>query len=180
MDLSKNFILKAATIIDVESGTSFRGAIEVDHGHIKNIFFEDSDLPSEIETVDMEGKYIIPGLIDMHCHIKEDYAPQFVASGVTTVRNTAGNVFQLKKLIESPIDAHTPRVYSADRMIDGPPGLWGPTSFGNFVTDDPDEGREEVKRQKEAGAKFIKIYGWISKEVMEAVVSEADKYGSRS
>ena len=153
------------------------GAIEVDHGYIKNIFFEDSDLPSEIETIDVEGKYIIPGLIDMHCHIKEDFAPQFVASGVTTVRNTAGNVFQLKKLIESPIDAPTPRVYSADRMIDGPPGLWGPTSFGNFVTDDPDEGREEVKRQKDAGAKFIKIYGWISKEVMEAVVSEADKYG---
>ena len=158
-------------------GASFIGAIEVDHGYIKNIYFEDSDLPSEIETIDMEGKYIIPGLIDMHCHIKEDFAPQFVASGVTTVRNTAGNVFQLKKLIESPIDAPTPRVYSADRMIDGPPGLWGPTSFGNFVTDDPDEGREEVKRQKDAGAKFIKIYGWISKEVMEAVVSEANKYG---
>lgn len=177
MDLSNNFILKDAIIIDVEGETTFKGAIEVDHGYIKNIFFEDSDLPSEKETVDAEGKYIIPGLIDMHCHIKEDFAAQFVASGVTTVRNTAGNVFQLKKLIESPIDAPTPRVYSADRMIDGPPGLWGPTSFGNFVTDDPVEGRKEVKRQKDAGAKFIKVYGWISKEVMEAVVSEADKFG---
>ena len=45
------------------------GAIEVDNGYIKNIYFEDSDLPSEIETIDVEGKYIIPGLIDMHCHI---------------------------------------------------------------------------------------------------------------
>lgn len=177
MNFSKNFILKNATIIDVERETTFKGAIEVDHGIIKNIFFEDSDLPSERETIDVEGKYIIPGLIDMHCHIKEDFAPQFVASGVTSVRNTAGNVFQLKKLIESPIDAPTPRVYSADRMIDGPPGLWGPTNYGNFVTDDPMEGIKEVKRQKDAGAKFIKIYGWISKEVMEAVVSEADKYG---
>src|SRR5699024_10029334 len=73
--------------------------------------------------------------------------------------------------------APTPKVYSADRMIDGPPGLWGPTNYGNFVTDNPDEGRDEVKRQVEAGAKFIKIYGWISKEVMEAAVSEADKHG---
>lgn len=177
MNLSKRFILKDATIIDVERGTSFIGAIEVDNGYIKNIFFEDGHLPSEIEIIDVEGKFVIPGLIDMHCHIQEGFAPQFVASGVTTIRNTAGNVFQLKKLIESPIDAPTPRVYSSDRMIDGPPGLWGPTSFGNFVTDDPVEGRKEVKRQKDAGAEFIKVYGWISKEVMEAVVSEADKYG---
>src|SRR5690625_2224021 len=108
MRLSKNFILKNATIIDVERGTPFKGSIEVDHGYIKKTFFDDSDLPSEKETINVEGKYIIPGLIDMHCHIKEDFAPQFVASGVTTVRNAAGNVFQLKKLIESPIDAPTP------------------------------------------------------------------------
>ncbi|QTD42949.1 amidohydrolase family protein [Sporosarcina sp. Te-1] len=177
MDVPKNFILKNATIIDVENGTSFKGAIEVNHGHIQSVFVEDSDLPQGTETINVEGKYIIPGLIDMHCHIREDFAGHFVASGVTTVRNTAGNVFQLKKLIESPIDAPTPRVYSADRMIDGPPGLWGPTSYGNFVTDDPVEGRREVQRQKDAGAQFIKVYGWISKEVMEAVVSEADKLG---
>lgn len=177
MNHLKNFIMKNATIIDVEGENTFKGAIEVDHGSIKNIFMDDSDLPRDKEIIDVEGKYIIPGLIDMHCHIQEGFAPQFVASGVTTVRNTAGNVFQLKKLIESPIDAPTPRVYAADRMIDGPPGLWGPNSYGNFVTDDPMEGIKEVKRQKDAGAKFIKIYGWISKEVMKAVVSEADKYG---
>ncbi|MBB4825436.1 hypothetical protein HNO89_002670 [Sporosarcina luteola] len=173
MDATNNFILKNATIIDVESGTSFKGSIEVDNGYIKSI---DNDLPPRSKTIDAEGKYIIPGLIDMHCHIKEDFAAHFVASGVTTVRNTAGNVLQLKKLIDAPIDSPTPRVYSADRMIDGPPGLWGPTSVGNFVTDDPEEGRMEVRRQKDAGAQFIKVYGWISKEVMEAVVSEADKW----
>lgn len=176
MSLSKNFILKNAMIIDVENEKTFQGAIEIDGGSIKNIFLDGDNLPAEKEIIDVEGKYIIPGLIDMHCHIKENFAVYFVASGVTTVRNTAGNVFQLKKLIESPIDAPTPSVYSADRMIDGPPGLWGPTSFGNFVTDDPIEARAEVRRQKEAGAKFIKIYGLISKGVMEAVVSEANKY----
>ena len=148
MDLSKKFILKDATIIDVESGTTFMGAIEVDHGYIKNIYFENSDLPSEIETIDVEGKYIIPGLIDMHCHIKEDFAPQFVASGVTTVRNTAGNVYQLKKLIESPIDAPTPRVYSADRMIDGPPGLWGPQATGILSQMIPWRGERKLKGKR--------------------------------
>ena len=175
--METNFILKNATIIDVEKGTAYKGAIEVNGGHIERVFSADRVLPPEKESIDVEGKYIIPGLIDMHCHIQEGFAVHFVASGVTTVRNTAGNVFQLKKLIESSIDSPTPRIYAADRMIDGPPGLWGPTSYANFVTDDSEEGRKEVRRQKEAGARFIKIYGWISKEVMEAVVSEADKYG---
>lgn len=177
MNSTKHFLLKDATIIDVENERTFKGSIEIDNGIIKNIFMEESMLPTELKTIIGEGKYIIPGLIDMHCHIKDNFAVQFVASGVTTVRNTAGNVLQLKKLIESPIDAPTPRVYSADRMIDGPPGLWGPTSIANFVTDNPEEGKREVIRQKKAGAKFIKIYGLISKEVMKAVVTEADKQG---
>ncbi|MGE8205441.1 amidohydrolase family protein [Heyndrickxia sp. NPDC080065] len=171
------YLLKNAWIIDVERATNFQGSIEIDNGFIKNIFHQDSDTPVDIKIIDVKGKYIIPGLIDMHCHINEGYAPQFVASGVTTVRNTAGNVLQLKSLIDSPIHAPTPRVYSADRMIDGSPGLWGPTSTGNFVTDDPNEARNEVKRQAEAGAKFIKVYGWLAKEVMEAVVTEAKNCG---
>lgn len=176
MSSTNNFLLKNASIINVENGTVKLGSIEVDEGYIKKVYFKDSNLPVDMKVIDVEGKYIIPGLIDMHCHIKEDFALQFVASGVTTVRNTAGNVHQIKKLIESPNHAPTPKVYSADRMIDGPPGLWGPTSIANFVTDDPNEARMEVKRQKEAGARFIKIYGWISNNVMEAVVSEANKY----
>ena len=48
--------------------------------------------------MDIAGKYVIPGLIDMHVHIKETFAPFFVASGVTTVRNTAGSVLELERL----------------------------------------------------------------------------------
>ncbi|MDN7240563.1 amidohydrolase family protein [Planococcus sp. N028] len=123
--------------------------------------------------IDLEGKFVLPGLIDMHCHILESFAPHFVAAGVTTVRNTAGNVLQLKDLIEADPSAPTPRVYSADRMIDGPPGLWGPSSSGNFVAPSKLQARNEVKRQAAAGAKFIKVYGWLPKEEMEAVVEEA-------
>lgn len=164
-----------ANIIDVEGGEIFKGSLEIDGLFIKKIYFTDETLPL-IRKVNMEGKYIIPGLLDMHCHIQEGFAPQFVASGVTTVRNTAGNIMQIGNLIEASEQAPTPRVYSADRMIDGHPGLWGPTSFGNLVTDDPEEAKREVLRQVMAGAKFIKVYGLLKKDVMAAVVDEAKKY----
>ncbi|MBQ0138477.1 MAG: amidohydrolase family protein [Kurthia sp.] len=172
----RNFIIKNGTIIDVENGGSYVGSIEVERNMVKRIFKSDDVLPQGVDIVDAEGKYIIPGLIDMHCHINERFAPHFVASGVTTVRNTAGNVLLLKNLIEKPDDAPTPRVYASDRMIDGTPGQWGPTSYGALVTDDPEEARKEVRRQVEVGAKFVKLYGWIKREVMAAAVDEAKKY----
>ena len=170
------FIIKNGTIIDVENGGSYVGSIEIEQNTVKRIFKSVDELPEGVETIDAEGKYIIPGLIDMHCHINERFAPHFVASGVTTIRNTAGNVFLLKKLIDQPVDAPTPRIYASDRMIDGSPGQWGPTSYGALVTDDPELARKEVRRQAEVGAKFVKLYGWIKKDVMAAAVDEAKKY----
>ncbi|ATP39991.1 imidazolonepropionase [Solibacillus sp. R5-41] len=172
----RNFIINNGTIIDVENGGSYVGSIEVERNTVKRIYKSDDVLPEGIDTVDAEGKYIIPGLIDMHCHINERFAPHFVASGVTTVRNTAGNVKLLSKLIEQPDDAPIPRIYASDRMIDGTPGQWGPTSYGALVTDDPEDARKEVRRQVEVGAKFVKLYGWVKRDVMAAAVDEAKKY----
>ncbi|MEN2467371.1 amidohydrolase family protein [Ornithinibacillus sp. JPR2-1] len=172
----RHYIAANGTIIDVENEVSFEGSIEICDGKISRIYRQNEALPDDISVVDVSGKYLIPGLIDMHCHIQERFAPHFLASGVTTVRNTAGNVFLLKNMIDAPFDVPTPRVYAADRMIDGTPGLWGPTSFGNLVTDDPEIARKEVRRQAEAGAKFIKVYGLIKKEVLQAVVEEAREF----
>lgn len=171
--MRKQYLLKNVQIIDVEKGSIGSGSLEIAEGRIQNIYREADKVPSHSEEIDLEGKYVLPGLIDMHCHLTELFAPQFVASGVTTVRNTAGNVLQLKSLIEAPSEAPTPRIYSADRMIDGPPGLWGPDSPGNFNAYSPDAARKEVKRQIAAGADFIKVYGWLKKEVLAAVVEEA-------
>lgn len=170
-----SYLLKNLSIIDVESEKVFDGSIEIQGERITKIFLGNMSKKYD-EVYDMQGRFAIPGLIDMHCHIKEGFAPHFTASGVTTVRNTAGNVIELENLIHADNDAPTPRVYSADRMIDGPPGLWGPTSIANFVTEDPEEAKEEVRRQVSEGAQFIKVYGLLSKTVMKSVAEEAKKY----
>lgn len=171
-----HYIIEKVKIVNVEDGSIKRGAIEIKDGFVEKVHESEIDTPLEVRKINGAGAYAIPGLIDMHCHIKEGTAPLFVASGVTTVRNTAGNVLFLEDLIKAEGDAPTPRIYTADRMIDGPPGLWGPNSFGNFVTEDPEAARREVRRQAEAGANFIKLYGWVSREVLEAVVEEAEKF----
>lgn len=172
----KRYIVKNGTIIDVEKGRSYVGSIEIEGAKIKRIHQEGAVLPSGIPTIDATGNFIIPGLIDMHCHIRSEFAPHFLASGVTTVRNTATNMLMIEDLLAAPLDAPTPRVFTADRMIDGEPGLWGPTSFGNLVTEDPEEARREVRRQVAAGAQFIKLYGLANRDVIRATVDEARKF----
>ena len=168
-------LLKNGNVLDVEKGLFGKKDILVKNSHIIQIADKISVLDT-YEVLDCKGKWIIPGLIDMHVHIKHNFAPFFTAAGVTTVRNTAGSVVELADLmVEDPQSIH-PRVISADRMIDGPPGLWGDTSPYNLNTDDEEEARREVRRQVEAGADFIKVYGWLEQHVMEAVVDEAKRH----
>ncbi|WP_313890967.1 amidohydrolase family protein [Psychrobacillus sp.] len=170
--------LKNTNLIDVVTGEIALSNILIENGWISKVEkVEDCEgnISSGAEIIDVNGKWVLPGLIDMHVHIKEGFAPVFTASGVTTVRNTGGNVIELKSLIEAPPGAATPRVISADRIIDGPPGLWGETSQWNINIDNAEDARKEVRRQVDAGADLIKVYCWLSKEMMEVVVDEAKK-----
>lgn len=163
-------LLKNGNILNIESGIFVKQDILIKDSRIIQIA---ENIKSDYQEIDCEGKWIIPGLIDMHVHIKYGFAPLFTAAGVTTVRNTAGNLIELKELRNQQIN---PRIISADRMIDGPPGLWGETSPYNLNTDDEDVARKEVRRQVQQGVDFIKVYGWLNQAVMEAVIDEAKKY----
>lgn len=121
--------------------------------------------------------FAIPGLIDSHCHITTRYAPLFTAAGVTSVRNTAGSLFLLAPFFEQERRPSFPHLYTTDRLIDGVPGLWGETNMGSLTTKSIDLAVEEVKRQADLGASFIKVYGRLDRSVMEAVVAEANRHG---
>ncbi|WP_342568071.1 amidohydrolase family protein [Psychrobacillus sp. FSL K6-4046] len=172
-------LLKNVNVVDVITGKITYSHLLIQNGYITRIFSahkQIGNIHKKAVIYDLKRKYVIPGLIDMHVHMKKDYAPIFTAAGVTTVRNTGGNVGELENLIHANDGAPTPRVISSDRIIDGPPGLWGENSPWNINVNDAQSARAEVKRQVEAGADFIKVYGWLSKEIMEVVVDEAKKH----
>ena len=86
-------------------------------------------------------------------------------------------MIELQPFMKAPSNSSEPRVISADRMIDGPPGLWGEDSPYNVNVSDEDAARKEVQRQVAVGTDFIKIYGWLEPEWMKVVVDEAKKFG---
>ena len=131
----------------------------------KKIEVKDVSIPSEDNfEIDGTGKFLMPGLVDMHTHITPTSSRHYLYSGVTSVRNTGGN-FEMINLI----DDVSPKVYTTYRFIDGEPGLWGPTSYGNISTNDIDTALAAVDELHKQGAKFVKVYGNIQEDILEAV-----------
>lgn len=89
-------LIKNGSIVDPKSGTITKGTLRIEDNLIKNIYPEAGDisLPEE-EVIDATGKYIMPGFIDLHVHLrdpgltyKEDIATGTAAAakgGVTTI-----------------------------------------------------------------------------------------------
>ncbi|MGE3466999.1 MAG: amidohydrolase family protein [Pyrinomonadaceae bacterium] len=142
-------------------------------------------VPKDAVTVDAKGKYLIPGLVDMHTHLLSDsdeypdsIAPDelrvMVANGVTTVRFMIGTPELLKLRGQSAKrEIIAPTIYVAS------PHLTGREQGNNFVVKTPDEAREAVRKSKAAGYDFIKVTTFVPSLVYESAVDEAKKVGIR-
>lgn len=141
-------------------------------------------LPKGAKVVDGRGKFLIPGLWDMHVHTifgdwipggKEVSLPLFVANGVTGVRDMGGELDTLLAW-RSQVAAGTllgPRMVIAGPMLDGPKSRF-PSSL-SIAT--PEEGRKAVDDLKARGVDFIKAQSFIPRQPYFAVVDEAKKQG---
>ncbi len=142
-------------------------------------------IPKDAQIINAKGKYLIPGLVDMHTHllsdgddypdsIAEDELRVMVANGVTTIRFMIGTPEQLVLRAKSAKgEIIAPIIYSAS------PHLTGREQGNNFVVNTPEEAREAVRKSKAAGYDFIKVTTFIKAEVYEAAVDEAAKQNIR-
>ena len=141
-------------------------------------------LPPQATVFDAHGKYLIPGLWDMHVHtVFGDWLPRnervtlplFVANGITGVRDM-GSDLEVVKLWRAQIDAGKllgPRMYIAGPMLDGPvPRFPSSAPVANAA-----DGRRVVDELKAKGVDFIKIQSLIPRDGYFAAADEAKKVG---
>src|SRR5574338_997766 len=106
-------------------------------------------------VVDVHGKWLVPGLADMHVHTQSDRDfAMYLLNGVTTVRDMFGSPQHLTW--RSAIAAGTldgPTLITAGPIVDGNPPVWP----GSAVVTDADAARQVVRDQKQAGYDFIKV-----------------------
>lgn len=137
----------------------------------------DVRVPRDMFRVHAFGKYLIPGLADMHVHLtSEPDLALFIANGITTIRIMGGSDFT-RRLAEQ-IDRGEilgPSIHSSGPLIDGSPPVWPQAT----VLTDPEEADALLAEHARQGYDFAKIYVELSAEVYEAVVRTARKHGLR-
>ena len=130
--------------------------------------------PKGARIVRAEGKFLIPGLWDMHVHLTAKDLPRLVAFGVTGVRDM-GNALQDVDWWRAKIEAGAlvgPLIYRVGPILNGQE--FGPVQFA--VTTDA-EARTAVRLLKKLGIDQIKLHTRISREAYLGLVDEAKKQG---
>jgi imidazolonepropionase-like amidohydrolase len=139
IDINRPYILKNAHVIDVVEGIVRENqCIQMQNGKITDIFPGNEKVDPSIESLDLNGKYVCPGLIDAHCHstITSVFAFHFfqawrhlrqqetnfrlcIESGVTTIRDLGAMRWALEWYIERINDEWIPgpRVQYCNAML---------------------------------------------------------------
>lgn len=133
-----------------------------------------------VREVDLRGRYLIPGLADMHAHAQfEGIDPALnIANGVTTVRDMAGA--PLARDWRDRIEAGAllgPRYVLGSKIIDGTPSIWDPALLDVVQVADARQARAAVADQQAAGADFVKVYSRLSRPAHRAIAAEAHRRG---
>jgi imidazolonepropionase-like amidohydrolase len=140
-------------------------------------------LPKDARIVDGQGKFLVPGLWDMHVHIaglnadpawsKQVLLPLLLANGVTGVRDMGGDLDTLLTW-KREIEAGTlvgPHIVACGPFLVGS----GNKTAEQYPIANVEEARAAVRDLKRRGAEFIKIISVASKEVFFAIADEAKK-----
>lgn len=172
-------LITNVNIVDVNTGKIFKNkTIAIDNNRITAIYDKkNSGSASSVVIIDGNGKYLIPGLWDMHAHYKWSHADLdllLIANGVTGIREMWGD---MPAFVEVPkrsqqVGPVSPDVYLSGDIIDG-----NPPSFpaGCLVVTTPDEAIDAVKKQIDKKVDFVKVYSSLSEECFLAVARETKK-----
>jgi imidazolonepropionase-like amidohydrolase len=189
-------LLRGVTVIDGSgSPPQPRRDVVVEGGRIARVGETGSrEVAAGVEVLELAGRIVIPGLIDMHAHViveardekgevtpkwdrpsTLDMLPTFLRFGVTTVRDPAAPSEAAVALRDAVGrgDVLGPRIVTAGRALIATP--FAPDLFVHVR--DRDEVRREVAWQHAAGVDFIKVYASLPPELVAAAIEAAHERG---
>lgn len=148
--------------------------VEIEGRLIKSVSEAKRRVRPSGQVIDGTGKFLIPGLFDMHTHMNDKkFLPLFLMNGVTAIRelgNVDDSIFELKE--QSKKDTFLgPRMFVSGKILEGDPPFWD----GFEVIHSKTEAVAAVRELKQKGADFVKVYHTLPKDLYEAILDEAKK-----
>ncbi len=165
------YLIKNVNVIPMDQDTVLAGkTVYIKGGEIQEI--ADRIDVSEVAIIDAKGKFLTPGLIDMHVHVWDQYElGLYLSRGVTALRNVWGRPEHLRireKVTSGKI--LSPLFYTSG------PKLTGPEFIGddNLQLTSPEEAKKKVLSYKESGYDFIKTYYGLTEDLFDAIIAQAE------
>jgi Tol biopolymer transport system component/imidazolonepropionase-like amidohydrolase len=156
------------------------GTILVDRNRIVSVG-SNVDVPSGYKTIDVKGKTIMPGMVDVHAHIWHSFTgispsqswPYLanLAFGVTTTHdpsNPTEMVFTHSEMVKAGL-LKGPRVYSTGTILYGADGDF------KAVVNSLDDARSHLRRMKAVGAFSVKSYNQPRRDQRQQVLKAASE-----
>jgi len=162
------------TVIDTNGGPSQRDVtVVIRDGRIISVGAEAA--PAGATIVDGRGKFLIPGLWDMHVHLSwttSSALPLLIANGVTSVRDLGSRFTEIenwRSLIAAGVITG-PRILRVGPILNG-------TSFNQYqmVPGNPDQTRGVARALKEIGVDALKVHRRMERDSYFALIDEAKK-----
>lgn len=175
---SKGLAITHVTVIDCTGAAPKpNSTVLIGDGHISVVGPSDRvTIPAGVRVIDGSGKFLIPGLWDMHGHLTDatdDAFPLLIMNGVMGVRDMGGDLAQIDRW-RSEIDKGLrvgPHIIRAGPFVDGPK-----EGVSNRLTvRTPEEARQAVHNLKAKGVDFIKVHNALPPEAFFALMDEARK-----
>lgn len=163
-----------ATVLPMDRAGTLAGYTVLVRGERIVAVLPAAQLDARAATIlDAKGKWVLPGLADMHVHLWDENAfALLLLNGVTTVRNLFGSPDHLRwRGAIARGELAGPTLITAGPIIDGDPPVWP----GSAVVTTPRAARAEVAAQQAAGYDWLKVYNGLSLEVYDAVLDEAKR-----
>ncbi len=174
----KALVITHVTVIDVRDGRTRPDMTVVISGNriVEMGEAGRTNLPKDAQVIDESGRYLIPGLWDMHVHLgnaTEAALPLLVASGITGVRDMGSPSFETLRRwrVEALAGLRVgPRIMAAGPILDG-----GAPDSNRLIVRNESEARRAVDYLAEVGVDFIKVHEHLSRDTYFAIADEARK-----
>jgi imidazolonepropionase-like amidohydrolase len=181
--MREDLVISDVTIVDVESGRLHADRAVVIRGNriVRIVPSERAAVSAGVTRVDGRGRYLIPGLWDMHVHSATSARaefPMYLAHGVTGVRNmhtSADTALELTAALRRQVASGAllgPRFVANGAIVDGMRSQPGSIPIGT-----PEAATRIVDSLAAGGAEFIKVYNVLSRDTYLAVIAAAKARG---
>lgn len=182
---SPTWAITDVSVVDTESGELLENqTVAIANGTIESVS-SNTEVTAD-SVIDGSGKYLIPGLWDMHVHFRggdslisenRHLLNLFIANGVTTVRDAGGDLTSAVSNWRDDIEAGSllgPRIFTSGPKLDGPDAAWA----GSIELESPEEVPAAFDSLELLGVDYVKLYdGSIPRDVFLAAIEEAEKRG---